>query len=602
MRARHLSVLGLLAACTQAPQPAAVSVAPTLVFPRDLLGEISSIHLQVFDTAAGVACSTSTASMTGVPTGPSPLPTALAETDLGTSGCTTPNAKFCGTLPLAESKTALVFAAVGKSSTGSVIANGCTSTLVNQEAVTVQISMVRFTPPAVCGNGIVEVGETCDPGTSADPLCKNCQTSEIQLSPASTYAGGPSGPAVGERGNPAFLWPAASGDPGYFFAFFTDHTGSPSRQQVSMSVFSGLLAPVMDLGTAVQGASLFLPGDPMNFPPQPQQDDQSHPSAALVGATYFVVFEDDNTTPPNGIDVHLRSMDASLSANQGPGGACGVNGPMGAGEAGVQSDPHVAAGPGGILFVVWQDESLQTVSGVLYTPLTPPASGCGTVGTQVVIGSGSAPVVAASPMGWLVAWQDGSTVKWTAIGSSGMPAGAGQAVGSQSGQQGLPAIAASSTDGGFAVAWTAPTSTSTSAIFAQRFSATQMPIAGDQTSPVNNLTMGPETSPAIAYTSAAGGSYVVAWVDSGSPNQVRGRLLTESSGSLGDGSGYLFNTIDGQINEFPVSATPGRARANPTVVVGGTGPNIAFGWEDQSAPAGSDQPGIIGRRFPPPTQ
>ncbi len=602
MRPRHLCFLALVAAaCGQPTQPASVAVAPSLVFPRDLLGEISAIHLQVFDTASGVACSTSTAAMTGVPTGPSPLPNALAATDLGTSGCTTPGAKFCGTLPLTESKTPLVFAAVGKGSAGNVVANGCTSTLVNQEAVTVPITMVRFIPPAVCGDGIVEVGETCDPGTGSDPLCKTCQTSEIQLSPVSSYPGGPSAPAPAERGNPFLLWPSAMSDAGYLFAFFSDRTGSPSRQQVSMSVLGDLLAPVTDLGLAVQGgASLFLPDDPNTFPPQPQADDQSHPSAAVVGGTYFVVFEDDNTMPPNGIDVHLRSMDGSLNANEGPGGACGVNGPTGMGEAGVQSDPRVAAGPGGVLFVVWQDESMQTVSGVTYTPPTPP-QGCGTLGTQQLLGSGSSPAIAATSSGWVVAWQSGADVKWQSLRADGSPIGAAQLVGSHSGQQSLPAVATSS-DGSFAVAWSAPASSGTSAIFAQRFDATQSPLAGDQTSPVNNLTAGAETSPAVAYTAAAGGAYVVAWVDSASPNQVRARLLASAGGSLGDGSGYLFNTIDGQINEFPVSTTAGRARANPTVVVGGSGPTIAFGWEDQSPASGAYQPGIIGRRFPPPSQ
>ena len=224
----------------------------------------------------------------------------------------------------------------------------------------------RCTEPAVCGDGIVEVGETCDPGGATDPLCTKCQTSEILLSPGSTYPGGPSPPSPAERGNPFFLWPDGSGTghAGYFFAFFSDRTGSPSRQQVSMSVLGDSLSPVTDLGVAVQGgASLFLPNDPNTFPPQPLADDQSHPGAALVDATYFVVFEDDDTTAPNGVDVHLRSMDASLNANQGIGGACGVNGPEGAGEPGVQSGPRIAGGPGGVLFIVWQDESLQTVSG-----------------------------------------------------------------------------------------------------------------------------------------------------------------------------------------------------------------------------------------------
>jgi hypothetical protein len=610
MRSRHHLVFALAAvACSQGGPSAPVSVAPSLVFPQGILSEVSTISLDVYNTSSGVACTAATASSTGVPTGPSPLPATIAQTQLSMTGCTTPGATFCATLPLTESTTPLVFAAVGKGSMGNVVANGCTSVMVSQEAVTVTITMQRYIAPAMCGDGIVEVGETCDPGTGGDPLCMNCQTSEIELSPAATYAGGPSAPspggptssAQGVRGNPAFVWPAAGGDPGYLYTFFTDHIGNPSQAQVSMSVRGEAMAPETDVGgqPAQGGASLFLPDDPNTYPPQPDADDQSFPSAAVVGATYYVAFEDDNTAGDNGIDVHLRSMDSSLDPQQPLGGACGINGPTGTGEEGVQSNPKIAAGPNGVLFVVWWDQLQMHVSGVTYTP---PASGsgCGTLGTEQVIGSGSAPALAATPIGWVVAWQNGSNVQWQAIGATGAPTGTAANVGTQSSQS-LPAIAAG-TDGGFAIAWVSPNSAGTNAIFAQRFSATQMPIAGDQTSQVNNLTMGAETTPAMAYTSAAGSAYVVAWVDAGSPNQVRARFLEETGGSLGDGSGYLFNTIDGQIDEFLVSVTPGRLRENPTVAVGGSGPYIAFGWEDQSPASGNSQPGIIGRRFPPPTE
>ena len=229
-----------------------------------------------------------------------------------------------------------------------------------------------------------------------------------------------------------------------------------------------------------------------------------------------------------------------------------------------------------------------------YTPPTPSA-GCGTLGTQQLLGTGSRPAVAATANGWVVAWQGGSQVKWATIGPTGKPSGSGQPVGSQAGQQSLPAIAAVSPSGGFAVTWIAPNSAGASAVFAQRFDATQSAVAGDQTASVNNLTTGAETSPSIAFATAAGGAYVVAWVDAASPNQVRARLLTATSGSLGDGTGYLLNTIDGTSNEFLVSITAGRARANPAVVVGGSvvgssGPYIAFGWRTSRAPVCSPRP------------
>lgn len=591
-----LFTLAFASACaSQGNAPVHVSVEPGLIVPKDLLAQITSLGLKVFDTAAGADCSAMTASATGIPTfAGGGMPAPLDQTNLNTTGCTS-GFKFCGTLTIPESKTDLVFAAVGKNSVGTTVASGCTRHSVGQTVLSVDITMVRNIPAAVCGDGTVEPKETCDPGKGTDALCMSCQTSEVLLSLPAT-SGGPSAGNPGDKVNPFFLWPPASDPSGYLFAFYGDK--SAGSRQIAMRVFDNTMAPLpasTPLGK-VEAGSFFLPNDPNTFPPKVETNDQLEPSAAVIGSKYYVAYEGDDGTASQGFDIHLRSMDSALSPDQVYDSPCVVNG-NGNGEVGTQSLPQVAVGPGGALLVVWQDESLKAINGVTYTPMTS-SSGCGALGVQQAISTGSSssqPVVAGTPTGWVVAWTSGSDVKWRVLDMTGMPTAAEQPAGPHTGPQDHPAIAALG-DGSFGVAWSDHSVPNATAIYAQRFLAGKTPITGDQAAKVNNLVAGNEVTPVMASTSAAGGAYVVAWVDSGAPNHVRARLLSGANGSLGDGSGYLFNTVTGLADEFQVSLAAGRTRANPTVVVGGSGPYVGFGWEDSSTP----NPGIYGRRFPAP--
>ncbi len=79
---------------------------------------------------------------------------------------------------------------------------------------------------------------------------------------------------------------------------------------------------------------------------------------------------------------------------------------------------------------------------------------------------------------------------------------------------------------------------------------------------------------------------MAAWIDSAS-GQVRGR-------AIGGSSGFLFNPIDGQTDEFQASIANGATRENPTVAIGGAGPWVAIGWDDGTA--------VYARRFPTSTE
>jgi hypothetical protein len=593
-RLAFLALAAAVSACASGDASAVrVSLRTNIVFPQGVLDKVQSLHLQVWNNADGVDCDMTK----GVPTGVTTSIKPIVDQDLATM-CMG-GAKFCGTVQMQKSTTDRVFAAVGKDGSGNVLANGCTRQNVNQDSVSVQITMLRFIPPAMCGDGIIEPTETCDAPTATDPLCTMCKTSEFLVSVPAAYPGGPAAGAAGSKTFPSLLWPAQTGA-GDFLAFFSDTFSG--RGQISMRALGNALQPAPDKGMAVQNGSLFVPDDPATFPPQSAASDQKHPTGAAVGSKYYVAFEDLRSigSPTFGVDVHLHSMDATgLVVDQNPPG-CGINGANGAGENGVQSFPQMAVGPGNKIFVVWQDELTGAINGRTYDTTTAPP--CGALGTQQTISSSTGNlrgVVAPTSTGWVVAWQSGSTVKWRLLGADGTPTNLEQTASMQScGAVCHPGVASLS-DGAFAIAWDQNV-TGSSTVYAQRFDTKGTPLAGDQNKPINNMSMGDEISPVIASTSAGGNSYVVAWVDAGPPGHVRSRLLAGETGSLGDatGSGYLFNTVTGLADEFPVSLTDNIPRANPAVVVGGgSGQYIAFVWEDASA-----MPGIKARRFPPPTQ
>jgi hypothetical protein len=259
----------------------------------------------------------------------------------------------------------------------------------------------------------------------------------------------------------------------------------------------------------------------------------------------------------------------------------GVNGTNGTGEPGIQQAPVIAASSAGKLYVAWEDTGAGKIAG---RALTPPA----TLGSQndVSTGNGNTHVaLAATSSGWVAVWQSGTSIKLRGVNPDGTPSGAEEVVNEGSANAEAPSIAALP-DGRFAVAWSAG-----GAIVVQRYDSRGGKIAGDQTTAVSDaMAMGPQNQAAIGATSAAGGSYVVAWLD-GSAGAVRAR-------NLGGDGGFLFNNVDGQAGSYAASKPGTRTRAHPVVASGGSQPFVAIGWEDQSAQGA----GVMARRFPLPSQ
>jgi hypothetical protein len=570
-----LATLG--AACQATDEAPRVSIATDLVLPRGVLDRVVKLTLTV--TEGNVTCD-ATAGQTALPGGPSAA-TEIAKRDLATTGCAA-GVKFCGDVAIEKSDAPRVFSAVAKGADDATLAIGCAQVTVNQDALPLAIKMFRYLAPPVCGDSVVQPTEQCEPGNTF--VCDaSCLSKELLLSVGATQTGTKDG-KPGDKSDIALLWPAgtAAGTQGRFFAFYTDRAVAGSNNfEVSLRAMTADLSPIpASESPALAAGSLYLPNDPAVFPPVPAPRQQSFPSAAFLNGKYYVAFQDDTGTS-TGLDIHLRSMDSALVAEQGPNNPLGINGPSGAGEDAIQGVPSIAAGPGDHLFIAWEDAGQGKIAG---RTLAPPS----TLGNQndLSTGTGNKGVsVAATPTGWVAVWQSGTGVKLRVVNQDGTPQGSEQAVNDSGTVSERPRVASLS-DGRFAVTWNAGGD-----IFVQRYDAKGAKIAGDQATAINDVVKdGEQVTPSIAGTAAAGGSYAVVWLDANS-SHIRGRML-------GGSSGFLFNNVTGQSSEYQASRVDGHPRANPAVVAGGSGPFIAVAWEDKSTTG----PGIVARRFPLPSE
>jgi hypothetical protein len=548
-----------------------VRVGPTLLFPKGILDSVTTLTLRAYDSSV-VTCDADR----GLPDGDTSA--LFLEEALGTDGCAG-GARFCGDVTLARSTTPFVFVASAEDASGRLIATGCESLLVDEPRVSLTIQMHRYLEPATCGNGTLEPTELCDPPRAPDDsVCDDaCQTKEVWLSngrgtPTGTVSGKP-----GDKERPALVWPAGKGPNAKLLALFTDK--SPNTREITLRVRSDAFGRFSSQGSEVADFSFFLPTDPKaSIPPAESPANQSAPAAIALSDRTWVAFEDDTD---GDLDIRLRSMDATLTAEQSS-GAIRVNGNGTASEGGSQSLPSIAASAQGILFVAWQDERDGSVQGRTYTPAD------GTRGATRVLGTAGANKnvrVTGLGSGFVAVWESGSDVKLARLSPDGTPSPEEKVnADAHTGPVSHPDVAALA-DGRFAVVFS-----DRGDIFVQRYGADGQAIAGDQDTPVNGLvTSGDQHGPVVASIPSGDGAYAVAWLD-GASGDVRAAFL-------GGTSSFLFNPVDGQPTEFVASSAPGRLRSNPAIAVGGAGPYLAIAWEDTTRDA---KAGIYGRRLPLP--
>jgi hypothetical protein len=351
----------------------------------------------------------------------------------------------------------------------------------------------------------------------------------------------------------------------------------------------GATSPTDPPGAAAATASFFIPNDGSVFPALPDTGNQRWPAIAIVQNKYYVAYEDDGGS--TNFDVKLRSMSSSLAAdpNQGPGTPLAI-----AATSTEEGQPAIAASNNS-LFIAWQtapslaaDGSLapgSIVGGVFVPGSTSVAS------TNMIDSSANAQHVrvAGTANGWVVVWESGTDVKMSVIDMNGNPKLPQTVNGSgHHGVQDHPDVAAIE-GGGYAIAWADHGAPGGTDIFVQRYSAMGIAVPNDQSQPINNVVAdGEQITPAIAAGASSGGMFAVAWLDVAT-GHVRARLL-------GAAAGFRFNNVDSKDDEFQASIIENHERANPVVVIGGTGQFVAIGWEDLDP----SQPGIYARRFPVP--
>ena len=563
-----MGVIVVGGSCGGSEEPVRTSIVTNLSAPRGLLDRAQSLELRVLEGNVGCDEDGGVVTIDGDSR-------EIARRNLEATRCPS-GVRFCGTLVIEKSATPRVFEATAKDAGGAIVALGCATATIAADAVQVDIRMTRYLAPAVCGDGTIQPTEQCEPG-GTDVCDDACQSKEILLSIGAPENGTSTGRA-GDKTDPFFLWPPGAGDDGRFVAFWTERAvpSSGGTLDVALRVMSADLSPLSSPPALARG-SIFL-ANGSGFPPAPAPRQQSRPQAALLGDTYYVVFESDDAPS---LDIHMRALDRELR-EKGP--LLVVDGS--GGEANVQRAPAIAASADR-LFVAWEDHAQGRIVG---RTVTPSANGAFsyTLGNQNDISTGTgneSPHVASTGDGWVVVWTSPTGIKLRAINADGTPAGAELTVdGTGAGADG--ARVAALPDGRFAVVWSAGGD-----VFVQRYDAKGRAIEGDRSRPVNDVvTAGDQRQPAIASTPAAGGSYVVAWLDVDT-GHVRARFLGGSSGSL-------FNHVDGRATEFQASREDGRTRARPVVASGGSGPFVAIGWEDTSASGA----GIVVRRFPLPSE
>jgi hypothetical protein len=177
MRRRLIAApLAVLAASAgfAACEPTPVSgIGLSMVVPQGVLDDANSLTLYVFP-AEGRTCEADGSA--------SELPGDALSFQLSKSGCTG-GATWCGEIVLEQGDEAQMFHVQASDESG-LLAQGCTTAVVDRDPLDVNIEVVRFVVPACCGDGIVQPGELCDNGgddtcggTTADQVCaSDCTT------------------------------------------------------------------------------------------------------------------------------------------------------------------------------------------------------------------------------------------------------------------------------------------------------------------------------------------------------------------------------------------------------------------------------------------
>ncbi len=570
-----------------------VALLPGLV-PAFACGDanVSSIGLVLRDTqgivdqATAMHLSVSTAEC--LTTGHVEVPADAQTFELERTGCA--NNGWCKTIELDKDGAVKTFSVVAEDASG-VLGEGCATAKVDQDPLDVSIKLQRFNPPACCADGLLQAGEQCECGVGLtacatsptcgaitdDEVCQpDCVAREIPVSHKATGTA----PPVGTTSRLAMAFcPGDTEIANGLRAAYTDTNGAVGGSDVAIRVLNQQLYSIGNGSPLDQPLKIPLLCSNTGGAGGARKQMDASVSPISSDTTAVVYISDEATGAKN--DVFLS-----------PQNKVGCRDKQGADPAAAQlntsntsvSDPDVAGGPNGFALAAW------TEAGQVHARIFQQMTGANPpwqllpAGTDIVIStSGSAARVAGSQTGFVVVYQgsgvgDGDGIFTKTVDTAGIVGNETKVNAATSGAQDQPDIAALS-DGRYAVTWR-----SAGDIFFQRFDKSGVALAGDQDGALHVVLDGEQAHPAIG---AFGSVYAVAWETSN--GEIAARFL-------GADGGFLYNSVNGQNEEF-IATLPGVSgpRTLPAVALGGGG-WVAIGWQDASP----EHAGIYVRRFPLP--
>ncbi len=593
----------LFSACASHP----VELGLGLAFPEGLLDHASSVTLSVFD--AGLAkCDASTGSVA--------IPAGSPSYQLQNTGCTGTSV-WCGSIQLAEDGSTKVFAVVAAEA-GATIAQGCTTAVINQDPLQVDIQAYRYLEPKCCGDGKLEPGEQCDTGVAGScvvggpvsacsgildtPVCFcDCTAKEILLSVDDATAPLLTNAPPGSKTSLALAFtPGGVSNPEMLRAVYLDtDSASTTGLDLHASFLAADLYPIQDPAPlALQLQLPVLCEDVLSAAGAPL--DQLSPAIAQAADdTVVVVYQSNQVSLGTNWDVFLSPQIADGCTNTNPctvatastdcqttcdasTNTCAPWVQLDTAGSGA-TDPRVAGGPTDEVLVTWTRPN-GVYGRIWHTDgsMSPP-------GGEIPIASmDSAARVAGNLSGFWVVYQgqDATSVFMRTVDPTGTVGPEVQVNISTASAADQPDVAVLE-DSSVIVVWR-----SGGDIYFQRFDTSGTMVPSDQDLPLNTTGTGAasmEQHPAVA---GANGFFVVAWETPGTGAAVgTGNIAARF---VGGAAGFGYNSVSGQNDDF-IATDPGTAgdRYLPAVTMGAY---TAIGWEDHS----TTHSGVYVRRFPPP--
>lgn len=558
------------AACAETP----VDLGLVMVAPQ-AIKDADSVDLYVFP-AAGREC---------LPDGQvDKIPKTTQKFSLSNKDCPE-GLSWCKDISLERTPDEQMFAAIAKQQGQDVLA-GCVKKAIDQDPLEVTIEMKQIIVPKCCGDGILQVGEQCDPGgvpacglVVEDEVCfPDCTAKEVLLSiddPVKPFLTN----APHTKFDLAMAFCPGNAQTGTALRTLftsTDVNEVNNKSDINLRVMSPDLRTITD--PAPLGLQLRLPLPCSNIYANGGKGAEITASIAPVSASSTLMVYASNEKLSSSSDIflieHTEDVCADVGAAVEPAVLVSITSPT----PGATS-PDVAHGPDGTALIVWK-QSEQIVSRVWKGGvLDPPANQAPTS-----IANGSAPKVAGNANGWVVVYEgagagDGDGIFKRVIGLDGKP-GPEQLVNGNAGGAQIQPDVAMLDDGTHAIVWM-----SAGDIFLQRYGADGVAVKGDQDAALNTDKVGGHAFPAIAAPATGGGFFAAAW-ENGDDGSASARFMDKTS--------FLFNSVDGTSGSFLAShpALVG-LRHRPAVAIGNV---VAFGWQDDS----DQHAGVWVRRFPVP--